>query len=611
VPLARVRSEAPEFLVEPASNLPASGRVVSRLLELNFLRIAEIQTQLNLLLSPNGGSIIPFEKSNALLVTDTVSNIQAMEQLLARVDRPAPPRSEFRFIPVRFARAADVVAQVQGLIGGPGGLELGAGTVITADERTNQIVLAADPRQLQFFEDLIQRLDVQADLVTRNEVLYLKHAAATEVASLLSQLVSGSRTGTGATARPGGARQGGQAVTAPGGQQLTPQQRQQQLQRQQQQQRGQGQRQQVPQVPGAGGRTTAQQAATEAVQSVMEEAGTSDFSETLTILPDERSNAIIVSGTRQDLVMIRELIDKIDIILAQVRIEVFIAEVSLNQNEASGLNALGINYAEGGLVTGNVTGPGYTFRREGINWSATLGQAAGRGDVRILSVPTIVTTHNREATIDVGERRPIITGTLTGTQLGSVQSQISYETIGIQLRVRPLIGTDGTIQLEIDQRVDDIVDSVTIDGNEQPVIGTRHATSFVSVANRETVVLGGLQSQTNRSTRGRIAFIGRVPILGSLINPRTRDNTRTELLVFIRPTVLPNTAAAHADAQEAIEKSTQRDSVRELLNPPPPPPDPGFSPEALELRRRAEWDAQITDDTGYFPADEGGWAPND
>lgn len=596
VPLARVRSEAPEFLVEPASTLPPSGRVVSRLLELDFLNLTEIQTQLNLLLSPNGGSIIPFEKSNALLVTDTVSNIQAMEQLLARVDRPTARRTETRFYPVRFARATELVNQIQAFQAGPGGTELGAGTVITADERTNQILLVADPRQFEFFENLIERLDVQADLTTRNEVLYLKHADAVEVASILAQLVSGGQSGAGA--RAGGTQRRGQQTRLGTPGQMTPQQRQQQ-QRQQRQQRQQQQRQPqggMPQLPGQGGRVGAQQASeapqpSQAVQAVLEEAAGTDFSESLTVLPDERSNAIIISGTREDIVLLTDLIEKLDIVLAQVRIEAFIAEVTLTNNRGRGISEFGISYIDG-VVSPSVSGPGYSITAErtageAVNWEALFTTAESNSNIRVLSVPMIVTTHNQEATIEVGESRPIITGTLSDGQFGSsIRSNVTYQNIGIILTVTPLIGGDGTVQLAIDQEVNDIVDEVRVDGNDQPVIGTRRANSFVSVADRETVILGGLHSTNRSSTKSRLGILGQIPLLGNIFSSRGRNDTRRELLVFIRPTVLPATTDVHRDAQEAIEKHTQRDSIRELLDPPPPPPPAGHSPEALELRRR-------------------------
>lgn len=588
IPLNRVRSESPEFLTEPASNLPPSGRVVSRLLELEFLRIAEVQTQLNLLLNPNGGSIIPFEKANSLLVTDTVSNIQAMEELLEKVDRPFSARADVNFYPVRHARAPDLVNQIQAIATGPAGVELGSGTMITADERTNQIILAADRRQVEYFERLIERLDVPADLHTGNEVLYLKHANAVEVAGLLSNLAGGrsggAAAGSGSSARGSrGQQRSRTGIGTRGGQQQ---------QRQQQQRQRQQPGLTVPLPTGRGGRVGAQQA-TEAVQEIMQEAAGSGFSEELTILPDERSNAIIVSGTREDVALIRDLIEKIDIILAQVRIEVFIAEVTLTNSYGRGITEFGIGYIDGTLSP-TLRGPGYSLSvertsGETVNWEALFTAAETNSNIKVLSVPTIVTTHNQEATIEVGESRPIITGTLSdgSFQRGSIRTDVSYQNIGIILNVTPLIGSDGTIQLEIDQEVNDIVDEVTIDGNDQPVIGTRRATSFVSVADRETVILGGLQSTNRNQTGSRLGLLGQIPVLGNLFTSRSKSDIRRELLVFIRPTVLHSTEDAHRDAQQAIEKHSQRDSIREVLNPPPPPPPPGHSPAALELRERS------------------------
>src|SRR5690606_9977703 len=132
----------------------------------------------------------------------------------------------------------------------------------------------------------------------------------------------------------------------------------------------------------------------EAVQSVLSDAAETDFSETLTILPDERSNAIIISGTKQDIAMVTDLIEKIDVILAQVRIEVFIAEVTLSENDARGIDALDISYSEGGDLSFGAKGPGWEIGRSAdLDWNFVFSQAAGRSDVEVLSAPTIVTTH--------------------------------------------------------------------------------------------------------------------------------------------------------------------------------------------------------------------------
>lgn len=610
VPLAQIRQQSPEFLSEPASNLPASGRVVSRLLELDFLRIPEIQAQLNLMLSQQGGSIIPFEKSNSFLVTDTISNIQAMEALLTQVDVPSLPKTETRFFTIRYGRAGEIVSQVQAFATGPGGLELGAGTVLTADERTNQVIVVADRRQMAFFEGFIEKLDIQAELMTKNEVLYLKHAMAVDVASLLTQLVTGSRSGMSSGGAGGSSRTNTRTPSRSGGRSN----RSQIGQGSQRSSTGSGnQRQQntnrntprMPVIPGANVRTQgadvgamgadvgAMQAATEAVQDTLGEAGETDFSETLSIIPDERSNAIIISGTRQDIAMVTELIEKIDIVLAQVRIEVFIAEVTLSEDAASGIDAFNIKYKEGGGLSFGGSGPGWTLSRSAaLEWEAMLGRAAGNSNVKVLSTPTIVTTHNREATILVGERRPIITGTSEGNYSGgTIRSQVTYEDIGIELMVLPLIGNDGTIQLEIDQKVDNIVGTVTIDNNEQPIIGTRQATSFVTVADRETIILGGLQSSEKSKTKNRLGIVGQIPVIGGIFGSKKEEEIRRELLVFIRPTVLMSTTDAYKDAQEALRRNVLYEELEDRMNPPPPPEPPlppSFSPDAEALREARE-----------------------
>jgi general secretion pathway protein D len=597
VPLARVRSEAPEFLNESTLNLSASGRIVSRMLQLEFLSIEEVQAQLNLMITSGSGSIIPFPKANAMMVTDTVSNLQSIEALLAQVDRPSAPRIETHFYPVRYARATDLVSQIQAFSNVSGSPELSGRTVVTADERSNQIILIADRRQVAYFENLIQKLDVQAELITRNEVIFLKHAQATEVASLLSQLATGRSGGTagraGTTPRTG--QQTGQRPTT------NPTQRPATNTTQRPATNTNQRNLQVPQIPG---QTRAQSADVMALQEEGSGGGLSigvaegalndlaggvagsDFSESLTILPDERSNAIVVSGTRQDIELISELIEKIDIILAQVRIEVFIAEISLSKDDARGIDSLGIRFNEGTDVFNfNVAGPGYSISRTDLQWAALFEAAKTRSEVEILSTPTLVTTHNKEARFLVGETRPVITGFSDGSfQGGTTRSQVQQQDIAIELIVKPLIGNDGTIQLEIFQKVDDLgEETVPIDGNPQPVIIRREAESFVSVSDGEIVILGGLQRARKGQSNKRMAILGDIPVLGNIFTSSSQTSVRQELLVFIRPTVLPTTRAANEDAQQQISRQSREPYIRHKMDPDVYP-DPDEEPEEPKLQ---------------------------
>ncbi|SDS42269.1 secretin N-terminal domain-containing protein [Opitutus sp. GAS368] len=545
------RAEAPEFIDGPVLGLPPSGRVASKLFELQFLRVSEFLPQIAALLNPNlGAAPVLFEKANAALVTDSISNLQRIELLLSRLDQPILRNNTPKFYTLQSAKASDVVNKLRTVLAGPLQMQLGASTSYQADDRTNQIVLISDPRQIDFFDQLISRFDVKADPNTRNDVIFLKHAAAKDVATLLSLLVSGQNTAA-RTAGTEPVRPATGAAPAPN----------------------------VPAPPAA------------ALPAGLTLDATHEFSNLLTILPEERSNSLVVSGTVDDIRLIRELVDKIDVLLAQVRIEVVVAEVTLGDSQTSGIDALGLQVYANRLVGLSGSGSGTTVGGTSASGTPTgFAQLAGTGSLagiislgttprkttaNILSMPNIVTTHNKKATIFVGEQRPVIssylnTGVTTGGTVGTgYTSTVTEKDIGIDLEVTPLIGDDGSVQLEIKQEVNDVTGSITLDGNEQPIIGRRKTESFVSVKSGEIIVLGGLQRNSLTKNTNRL---GPVPIIGDLLGTRRRDNTRTELVFFLRPVVLANTAADNAEAMRRIDAGPQRDDIRSALDPNYRPP---------------------------------------
>lgn len=551
------KSEAPELLEGSTLELPASGRLVSKVFQLNFLRVAEFMPQITQLLSPNTGSPpIIFEKANAALITDTLSNLQRIETLVARLDQPALSGMTPKFYSLQFAKASDVVNKMRTILSGALQTQLGTATSFNADDRTNQVIVVSDSRQVPFFDDLIAKLDVKSDPNTRNEVIYLKHAAAKDVASILSQLVTGQNNAARAaeSGRP-------TAITTPATQVI----------------QGPNNTTVTQPVPGA----------TPATAGLGLEPS-NQFSSLLTILPEERSNSIVVSGTVDDIRLIHELVNRIDVLLAQVRIEVVIAEVTLTDNATSGISALGLKITGDKLVGGQMTFAGGTA----TNVTATIQPTGDRdlaadigltttprkSNATILSVPNIMTTHNKEATIFVGEQRPVIssylndTATTGGTaNLGGYRSTVSSKDIGISLKVKPLIGNDGSVQLEITQEVNDILGDITIDGNPQPRIGRRSTTSFVSARSGEIKVIGGLQRTSKSKSTSRL---GPIPIIGDLLGARSREDTRTDLVFFLRPTVLTNTAADNVPAIRQVEglPPRQRDPILDAIGEPRPDP---------------------------------------
>lgn len=542
--LNAAKSEAPELIDGSTLGLPPSGRIASKLFQLEFLRVGEFIPQITALLSPGTGSPpVVFEKANAALVTDTVSNLQRIETLAQRLDQPALGGLKPKFYTLQFAKASDVVNKMRTILSGALQTQLGTATSFNADDRTNQVIVISDPRQFAFFDDLVARLDVRADPNTRNEVLYLKHAAAKDVATILSNLVTGQNNAArqleSSSPRPLGAAQSA-ATPAPAAPALV-----------------------TVAGPGAGAESSNQ------------------FSSLLTILPEERSNSIVVSGTVDDIRLIRDLVAKLDVLLAQVRIEVVIAEVTLSDNAQSGIAELGLKVQGDKLVGGQVSGPGFAATNVTATEQPTgdldlaaeiaLRTTPRKSNATILSQPNIITTHNKEGKIFVGEQRPTISsylneGATTGgtANLGGYRSTVNYRDIGIELTVKPLIGNDGSIQLEIKQEVNDILGEITIDGNPQPRIGRRSYDSFVSARTGEVVVLGGLQRTSKSRNSSRL---GPIPIIGDLLGARSREDARTELVLFLRPTVLTNTAEDNAPALRQVDQlpPEQRDRIRRAL----------------------------------------------
>ena len=550
----QARTEAPEMIVGSTLDLPPSGKVASKIFELTYLKASDLAPQLNTTLNVQVGGAVFFTNTNAFLVTDSISNLQRIEQLLQTLDRPAPANFKPKFYSLRFAKASDLVTKIKLILQGPGQITFGNSTTLSPDDRTNQIVLIADPKQQTFYDELIAKLDVKADPNTRNDVIFLKHATAKDVATLLSTVITGqtaaqSKASGGAASRPQppGNNAGANAPV-------------------------------VAAAPAVGFNNTAGNSTTE-------------FSNLLTVASDDRSNAIVVSGTVDDIRLIKELVDKIDVILAQVRIEVVIAEVTLTDTDSSGIAALNLT-ASGGKITGfgatgaaelNSSGPSWTVTNGTVNplaFNAALNTQGVKNRLKVLSAPTIVTTHNNAAEIIVGQSQPIITGSTStpSTNGGSptTSSTVTYKDIAIDLKVTPLFGEDGNIQLKIDQQVNDILSTVTIDGNTQPIIGRRQATSFVNVQDGQMIVLGGLQRTKKEDDKTKLGFLFEWPIISWLLGARSHSDIRTELLLFIRPYVLhPETGAI--STQKEIDRLSDHEGINTYLkvtDPNAPAPEP-------------------------------------
>ena len=149
-------------------------------------------------------------------------------------------------------------------------------------------------------------------------------------------------------------------------------------------------------------------------------------------------------------------------------------------------------------------------------------------------------------------------------------------------------GSNGTVQIDVSQKIDNIIGTTSIDGNEQPLISSRRATSYISIKDRETIALAGLQSFDETTNKGKVYILGDIPLIGALFRPKTYSSTRRELIVFLRPFVI--TDAGEEKNLGVRDEALTRDDARAFIETGrfPQLENPDFT---AEKRAKAEADA--------------------
>jgi type II secretory pathway component GspD/PulD (secretin) len=212
----------------------------------------------------------------------------------------------------------------------------------------------------------------------------------------------------------------------------------------------------------------------------------------------------------------------------------------------------GVRNSPSFLVSSNATQPlinsldqGFSyFTKFGGTFDAAVTAAASDSRINVLSRPSIQTSHAVPCRIFIGETRPYITGTSFGGTFGS-QNSVSQLRIGIDLSVTPLINPDGLVVMDIEQRIDEPGRDVPVgNGAVVPATVERSASAKVSVRDRDTIMLGGFIKTTRKKDKSGVPLLKDIPLLGVFFRSNMENNERKELIVLIRPTVLPSPADA-------------------------------------------------------------------
>ncbi len=277
----------------------------------------------------------------------------------------------------------------------------------------------------------------------------------------------------------------------------------------------------------------------------------SSLSGSVTIVPDELTNSLLVRASQRDYDVMKEAVDQLDIRPLQVLIEVLIVEARQDRSFSFGtsffLPQQSIDKGNG-TAGGDWIGAGLgdlviqIMKLGRANIDATVSAAASRGDVEIISRPVLLASNNQEARFLVGSQRPFVQVSRSlPTDTPTRDQVIQYRDVGTKLTVRPTINQDGYVSLLIQQEINQATSEVQFDA---PVISTREAVTQVLVKNGQTIVIGGLRDQQKDATRGGVPILSGLPLIGGLFGHVERKSTRTELYLFLTPRILKTDADA-------------------------------------------------------------------
>ncbi len=523
-------AEAGELLL-PGDPDKSRGRVI-RAYRLRYLPGAQFVNIIKPYLS-KGAQVYVHEASGILLVSDYSHVLGKVSRLLLLFDTSVLAGLEQKVYLLKYVNAEDMVKELEKLIG-TYGLAAGKGSnpnsslTFLALPRINMIlVLSRDVESLALVDEWVAELDREVPILAQDSqgegifVHYIQNGVAQDIVAVLEGLFTG---GT----KKVNDKDKNKDNLRPIGKQLLDNQRQNRVANEKRKAR-----------PGT------------AVSGTLEG--------DVVFVVDDTTNSILVRASGNDYRKIKPVIEKLDIYPKQVLIEVTIAEVKLDETNKLGIewsylmkgmgggNANGLIGVDSGL--GLVSGSGDTLIGSGLSFlvsnstrfKAIVRALADDNKVNILSAPQILASDGETAKIDVGEDVPTVTSSYRTTDSGSTgqttDTTIQYRNVGIILNVTPHINDNGMVRMEIDQEVSQ-VSNKTIEGINSPIFSQRVAQTILSVADGQTVVIGGLIQQSRSNGYSGVPWLSRIPGIRYLVGYEGKEFHSVELMFFITPHVI-------------------------------------------------------------------------
>lgn len=464
-------------------------------------------------LVPSTGQLQAYGPSNTILISDRAANIERLIKVIKRMDRADD--EELEVVPLKYASARDLAATIQKLQqssikGAP------AKNKISADERTNSLLLSGDKSSRQQVRKIIAKLDTSQPLDEKTKVIYLRYAKAEDLAKVLTGF-SKVQKSTKATTK------------------------------------------------GAAGTQIAE------VDIQADEASNSLI---ITAEPDvQRNLAKVIS--RLDIRRAQVLVEAVIAEVSPTITKTLGSTLAINQSEgilaASGtvagissllsiLNGNDITSAPAGGTLGLADNVGKnTF---GLLVNALTTDSA----TNVLSTPTLVAMDNEEASIVIGQNVPFVTGSFTSTGDSTNPSNpfqtIEREDVGITLKIKPQINEGDSVRLDIEQVVSSVAPGNT--GASDLITNKRSIITSVMVEDDQVLILGGLMEDSFTDTVTKVPVLGSVPVLGRLFRNTETTKEKKNLMVFIHPVIMRDVLTADNYTRQKYNKLKHAQSVSNI-----------------------------------------------
>ncbi|MDI1326781.1 MAG: type II secretion system secretin GspD [Brevundimonas sp.] len=515
-----------------------SERFSTEVFQLRNIDAASAAETIRPLVGPQG-QVLANPGANSVVVADFADNLARIRSLIGRID---VDRTGFEVVTLQNSSAREIAAVLQSVLAPPGG-QPGQGMVtVTPVESSNSIVLRGDPSAMARIRPLIEDLDRRAESADDVKVIFLQHANAEALLPVLQQIVGQQVTAASANATPAATR-GGSGETA------------------------------AAVVP----------ASTTAAAPVP--------GQRATIARFPGANALVISASADTQRMLSEVIRQLDQRRQQVLIEAIVVELSDNAVKELGVqwllagedgNPIGLtNYSNsatplvpiaGGVGSGQLEEDNPLREQlQNLALNTLLGAngfvGGGGGSIgnglfgfiinaaktdegsNLLQTPSLMTLDNEEATILVGQEVPITTGETLLDGNSNPFRTTQRQDIGVKLIVRPQINAGGSITLFLRQEVSSINGVLTNSANDL-VLNKRELETTLVVDDGDIAVAGGLLDQNDRMSVDKVPGLGDIPYVGALFRSTSRQRGRTNLMVFIRPTIIRSPADAQTLAAD-------------------------------------------------------------